>query len=163
MGITSYYNSVGPSTYGSSCMTLLGDDTATTTPAPTTAAPTTAAPTTTTSNGNTTTTGADQTTTTGSTSGCGYPQWANDKYCDDENNNASCNWDGGACCNNNQSYWDHFCKACECLDPNAQDGATTAAPCKDLKKATRCNRVKKRGRCSRKWAKKNCKKTCGHC
>jgi len=153
--ITSYYNSVGPSTYGSSCMTLLGDDTATTTPAPTT---------TTTSNDDTTTTGADQTTTTtGSTSGCGSPQWANDKYCDDENNNASCNWDGGACCNNNQSYWDHFCTACECLDPNAQDGATTTAPCKDLKKAKRCNRVKKRGRCSRKWAKKNCKKTCGHC
>ena len=33
-----------------------------------------------------------------------------------------------------RSYWDHFCNACECLDPNAQNGATTVAPCKDLKR-----------------------------
>merc|ERR1711971_1511869 len=32
--------------------------------------------------------------------GCGSPQWATDQWCDDENNNADCNWDGGACCNN---------------------------------------------------------------
>ena len=36
-------------------------------------------------------------------SGCGSPQWANDMYCDDENNNASCNYDGGACCSNSAS------------------------------------------------------------
>ena len=38
--------------------------------------------------------------TTTTLNGCGSPQWATDKYCDDENNNAGCNWDGGACCNN---------------------------------------------------------------
>ena len=31
---------------------------------------------------------------------CGSPEWANDKWCDDENNNAGCNYDDGACCNN---------------------------------------------------------------
>ena len=35
--------------------------------------------------------------------GCGSPQWANDQWCDDENNNANCNYDGGACCFNNFS------------------------------------------------------------
>ena len=35
--------------------------------------------------------------------GCESPQWANDQWCDDENNNADCNYDGGACCNNNVS------------------------------------------------------------
>jgi trypsin len=35
--------------------------------------------------------------------GCGSPQWADDQYCDDENNNADCKYDGGACCNNNFS------------------------------------------------------------
>ena len=32
--------------------------------------------------------------------GCGSPEYANDKWCDDENNNAGCNYDDGACCNN---------------------------------------------------------------
>ena len=41
--------------------------------------------------------------TTQPPSGCGSPQWANDMYCDDENNNASCNYDGGACCSNSAS------------------------------------------------------------
>ena len=41
--------------------------------------------------------------------GCGSPQWANDKWCDDENNNADCNYDGGACCNNEAQGWDDYC------------------------------------------------------
>ena len=40
-------------------------------------------------------------TTTAPLPGCGSPQWADDEYCDDENNNADCKYDGGACCNNN--------------------------------------------------------------
>merc|ERR1711973_53303 len=55
------------------------------------------------------------------TSGCGSPQWANDQWCDDENNNAECNWDGGACCGDNVNT--QYCTACECLDPN--EGGTT--------------------------------------
>ena len=42
--------------------------------------------------------------------GCGSPQWDNDKWCDDENNNEGCNWDGGACCFNNQTGWDDYCE-----------------------------------------------------
>ena len=41
--------------------------------------------------------------------GCGSPQWAEDQWCDDENNNADCNWDGGACCNNAFGGWDTYC------------------------------------------------------
>ena len=32
--------------------------------------------------------------------GCGSPEWAFDDWCDDENNNAGCNYDDGACCKN---------------------------------------------------------------
>ena len=61
-----------------------------TTQPPTTQSPTTQPPTT-------------QSPTTQPPSGCGSPQWANDMYCDDENNNPSCNYDGGACCSNSAS------------------------------------------------------------
>ena len=50
------------------------------------------------------------TATTSSTpipSGYVSPQWANDQWCDDENNNP--NFDGRACCNNNNSGWDTYC------------------------------------------------------
>merc|ERR1719491_801115 len=51
--------------------------------------------------------------------GCGSPSWANDQWCDDENNNADCNWDGGACCFNEAQGWNDYCTDCECLDPKA--------------------------------------------
>ena len=49
-------------------------------------------------------------TTTISASSCGSPQWAIDKWCDDENNNAGCNFDGGACCNNDLIGWNTYCQ-----------------------------------------------------
>ena len=49
-------------------------------------------------------------TTTISASSCGSPQWAIDKWCDDENNNAGCNFDGGACCNNDHIGWNTYCQ-----------------------------------------------------
>ena len=58
-------------------------------------------------------------TTTTKPGECGSPQWEGDQWCDDENNNAGCNWDGGDCCNNNVAGWNQYCSACECLDPNA--------------------------------------------
>ena len=30
-------------------------------------------------------------------------------WCDDENNNADCNYDGGACCFNKAQGWDNYC------------------------------------------------------
>ena len=56
-----------------------------------------------------TTTTTTTTTTTPTPSSCGNPQWFNDGYCDDENNNPGCNFDGGDCCNNNNPNWDAFC------------------------------------------------------
>ena len=55
---------------------------------------------------------------------CGSPHWKGDNYCDDENNNAGCEWDGGDCCGDNVNT--QYCSACECLDPNA--GGSTPAP-----------------------------------
>merc|ERR1719433_1441998 len=57
---------------------------------------------------------------------CGSPQWFGDNYCDDENNNAECGWDGGDCCGDNVNT--QYCSACECLDPNAGGPTTTPAP-----------------------------------
>ena len=51
------------------------------------------------------------------TGGCGAPEWATDAACDDENNNAGCNWDDGACCGDDVDKT--FCTKCECIDPNA--------------------------------------------
>ena len=42
--------------------------------------------------------------------GCGSPQWSNDKWCDDENNHAGCNFDDGACCNNFFNGWNTYCQ-----------------------------------------------------
>merc|ERR1712001_54772 len=48
--------------------------------------------------------------------GCGSAHWAEDCWCDDENNNADCNnFDGGACCNSNIPGWDYYCSECQCL------------------------------------------------
>ena len=47
-----------------------------------------------------------------------------DNYCDDDNNNEECGWDGGDCCGDNVNT--QYCSACECLDPNA--GGSTPAP-----------------------------------
>merc|ERR1719264_327012 len=52
--------------------------------------------------------------------GCGAPQWQGDNYCDDENNNAGCELDGGDCCGDDVN--ENFCSACECLDPAEQGG-----------------------------------------
>merc|ERR1719510_2033942 len=53
-------------------------------------------------------------------SSCKYPNWKGDNYCDDENNNAGCEWDGGDCCGDDVK--ENFCSACECLDPAEQGG-----------------------------------------
>ena len=53
--------------------------------------------------------------------GCEFPDWANDLICDDGNNNAACNFDGGACCQENpQDGWDAYCTVCECLEDGCE-------------------------------------------
>ena len=63
-----------------------------------------------------------ETTTEPTTNECERPDWVGDDYCDDETNNAACNWDGGDCCNNDKPDWRKFCKVCECLDPDESAG-----------------------------------------
>ena len=53
--------------------------------------------------------------TTTAPSACDYPDWQDDGFCDDENNNSNCEYDGGDCCGDNvDTSW---CTQCLCLDP----------------------------------------------
>ena len=56
----------------------------------------------------------------GSTGECEIPSWQGDSWCDDVNNNAACNWDGGDCCASTNSK---TCIDCLCLDPNALENS----------------------------------------
>ena len=60
----------------------------------------------------TTNTSGITTTSQDSSSACDYK---GDGYCDDENNNANCEFDGGDCCRNNLTTT--YCTQCQCLDP----------------------------------------------
>ena len=42
----------------------------------------------------------------------GNPSYIGDNYCDDENNNENCNFDGGDCCLENVNT--QYCSECEC-------------------------------------------------
>ena len=52
-----------------------------------------------------------------SNGGCGSPDWKGDGFCDDDNNNQKCEYDGGDCCGDNVN--EQYCSICQCLDPNA--------------------------------------------
>ena len=85
---------------------------------------------------------------------CGSPQWFKDGYCDDDNNNAQCGWDGGDCCGNNVNT--QYCTDCSCLDPNP-------VICQDFMSEAKCIKKKNKGKCNKPNIKKKCAKTCGHC
>merc|ERR1712098_226517 len=40
--------------------------------------------------------------------------WFGDGWCDDENNNPECFYDGGDCCFEKRSNWEAYCNDCEC-------------------------------------------------
>ena len=44
---------------------------------------------------------------------CANGLWINDGYCDDETNNADCNFDGGDCCGDSVNT--QYCTECQCL------------------------------------------------
>ena len=46
--------------------------------------------------------------------GCAVPSWKGDGYCDDNNNNEGCEFDGGDCCGPNVNT--QYCTKCECLE-----------------------------------------------
>ena len=64
----------------------------------------------------TSTTTSTTTSPLSTTNTCQYPQYKGDDYCDDGNNNAGCNWDGGDCCGNHVDQ--DYCQECLCKDPN---------------------------------------------
>ena len=47
---------------------------------------------------------------------CAVLEWAGDNFCDDENNNPECGFDGGDCCDNAGEGWNNYCSLCECLE-----------------------------------------------
>merc|ERR1711907_642193 len=51
---------------------------------------------------------------------CELEQYKGDGNCDDGNNNAGCEYDGGDCCEKSlgKAVSKSFCTACKCLDPN---------------------------------------------
>ena len=86
---------------------------------------------------------------------CELPEYAYDQYCDDGNNNEGCNWDGGACCQENPpSGWDNYCTKCECLNGGDDD-------CKDIWDSKNCKHNNKK--CNNEYVYKNCMETCGKC
>ena len=82
--------------------------------------------------------------------GCSNPNWKGDNYCDDGNNNAGCDYDGGDCCGSNvDTTW---CNDCECLDPEF---------CKD--NYSSCSYWAGKGFCNHSYVSfmtSNCKKSC---
>jgi len=87
---------------------------------------------------------------------CGSPQWFNDTYCDDDNNNEECGWDGGDCCGDDIKT--DYCNDCDCLDPNAPE------ECKNILKNKECaKKAKNKKFCTKNYGKKNCALTCKEC
>ena len=65
-------------------------------------------------------------TTTPKPTACGSPHWFNDGYCDDENNNEECGWDGKDCCGIDVDTT--YCTTCACLDPQYHNPNVTSSP-----------------------------------
>merc|ERR1711981_1104284 len=71
--------------------------------------------------------------------GCEKPQYQGDGNCDDKNNVAGCEYDGGDCCAKSVTkngvktgkVKTNFCTECKCLDPNNQGEAEPAGCAKD--------------------------------
>jgi len=57
---------------------------------------------------------------------CYHTSWKGDTFCDDENNNCGCDWDGGDCCGSANHY--QHCTKCACLDPD-QDSTYCTTSC----------------------------------
>merc|ERR1711962_1951484 len=51
-----------------------------------------------------------------------------DGYCDDDNNNDACQYDGGDCCNQSTIQWNMYCYECECLTATAESTTTSPEP-----------------------------------
>jgi len=67
---------------------------------------------------------------------CGNYKYKGDGNCDDENNNADCEFDGGDCCaksvEGGQVKTD-YCEKCQCLDPKNQPSKDCPGVCGQFK------------------------------
>ena len=90
--------------------------------------------------------------------GCAVPPWKGDGYCDDENNNDGCDYDGGDCCGDDVNT--QYCSACQCLDHDFGDGDDE---CEDIKSTAWCENRKSKGKCSKPNVAYKCQKTCLNC
>ena len=59
-----------------------------------------------------------------SITGCSNQNWHADGYCDDENNNEACFFDGGDCCGTNVNT--NYCDECLCLEWGEGEGTLPA-------------------------------------
>ena len=55
--------------------------------------------------------------------GCEIPEYHGDNFCDDENNNVACFFDGGDCCGSNVNT--QYCTECQCLGGGGGGGGGT--------------------------------------
>ena len=58
--------------------------------------------------------------------GCEIPNYHGDNYCDDENNNEACFFDGGDCCGSNVNT--QYCSVCQCLEEGGGGSGGTTTP-----------------------------------
>ena len=54
---------------------------------------------------------------------CEKPTWVGDQFCDDETNEAICNFDDGDCCSETSNF--EFCSACLCIHGENITATTT--------------------------------------
>ena len=54
--------------------------------------------------------------------GCEFPQYFDDAWCDDGNNNAECEFDGGDCCTASAAAGQSSCTVCECIGGEGYEG-----------------------------------------
>ena len=52
------------------------------------------------------------------------PTWVADGYCDDNNNNMGCNYDGGDCCGPDVNT--DYCQECICIDDSVTHAPTSS-------------------------------------
>ena len=74
---------------------------------------------------------------------CKNKAWKGDSYCDDENNNSGCEFDGGDCCG--PTVKKNWCKACKCLDPKFNKPTTTTTTPKPTPKPKPCGNASYKG------------------
>ena len=74
--------------------------------------------------------GTEQLTTpslTNDSRGCTFPLYVGDSFCDDENNNEDCNFDGGDCCG--QFVNTQYCAVCQCMSDGESSGEIGCTSC----------------------------------